>query len=311
MCRRLENENRALPCLLSVSRSMGWPPLRGAVLLLCMIAALANYAGARTTDPADQVCPRSAPGSVVPAPPDLWSQNGLLEVNFTFQTTVDEQGLTRYCYLTDTGLESPTLHVYPGDQLIIHFQNELPTPTASQMMNGMKMPVVPAADSQGTGGSDCPGSGVMTAETTNLHFHGTNVPPTCGQDEVIHTMIQPGDTFTYDVQIPQDEPPGLYWYHPHPLGFSEGQVQGGAAGALIVEGIQNVNTLIAGLPQRLLVVRDQLLPDSENDNANIPAWDISVNYVPIPFPIIPLQPFRHLPPSKNCGGCSTPPPIPF
>ena len=179
----------------------------------------------------------------------------MLTVNFTFQTTVDEQGLTRYCYITDTGLEAPTLHVNPGDQLIINFTNDLPAATPEQMargmkmpaMQGMKMPMVKAAASS-SNAADCPGSGIMTAATTNLHFHGTNVAPICGQDDVIHTMIQPGDTFTYDVQIPSDEPPGLYWYHPHPHGFSEGQVQGGAAGALIVEGIQNVNTSLAGLP---------------------------------------------------------------
>ncbi len=144
----------------------------------------------------------------------------------------------------------------------------------------------PAGSSSG-GASDCPGTGIMTAETTNLHFHGMYLHPFFGQDNVINTMIQPGDAFTYDVQIPTDEPPGLYWYHPHPHGFSEGQVQGGAAGALIVEGIQNVNTSLAGLPERLFVLRDQLLPNSESNDANIPAWDISVNYVPVPYPNYP------------------------
>jgi len=272
--------------------------LRAAFFVLCMLAMFAGHARAQGTDPADLVCPRSAPGSVISAPPDLYSQNGVLSVNFTFQTTVDEQGLTRYCYITDTGLEAPTLHVNPGDQLIINFKNELPAaspeqmahgmkmPAMQEMMQGMKMPMVQAAASS-SNAADCPGSGIMTAATTNLHFHGMNVSPTCGQDDVIHTMIQPGDTFSYDVQIPSDEPPGLYWYHPHPHGFSEGQVQGGAAGALIVEGIQNVNTSLAGLPQRLFVLRDQLLPDSESNASNIPAWDISLNYVPIPYPNYP------------------------
>jgi FtsP/CotA-like multicopper oxidase with cupredoxin domain len=268
--------------------------LRGAVLLLCAIGLLASHARAQATDPADLVCPRSAPGSVISAPPDLYSRNGVLTVNFTFQTTVDAQGLTRYCYITDTGLQAPTLHVNPGDQLIINFKNDLPPATPEQMARGMKMPEMPGmkmpmvkAAASSSNAADCPGSGIMTADTTNIHFHGMNVSPTCGQDDVIHTMIQPGDTFTYDVQIPSDEPPGLYWYHPHPHGFSEGQVQGGAAGALIVEGIQNVNTSLAGLPQRLFVLRDQVLPDSESNDSNIPAWDISVNYVPIPYPNYP------------------------
>ena len=50
----------------------------------------------------------------------------MLEVSLHFKTAVDQQGLMRYCYVTDDGLESPTLHVFPGDQLIIHFYNDLP-----------------------------------------------------------------------------------------------------------------------------------------------------------------------------------------
>jgi len=61
-----------------------------------VITMLAGYARAQSTDPADLICPRSAPGSVALIPPDLWSTNGVLQVTFTFQTTVDEQGLTRY-----------------------------------------------------------------------------------------------------------------------------------------------------------------------------------------------------------------------
>ena len=279
---------------LALALSSQWVLLRGAFVFLCLLAAFVNCVHAQGTDPADLICLRSAPGSVISPPLDLYSQNGVLTVNFTFQTTVDRQGLTRYCYITDTGFEAPTLHVYPGDELIINFTNDLPAATPEQLARGMKMPamhgmktaMVKAADSS-SNAADCPGSGIMTADTTNIHFHGMNVSPTCGEDDVIHTMIQPGDTFTYDVQIPTDEPPGLYWYHPHPHGFSEGQVQGGAAGALIVEGIQNVNTSLAGLPQRLFVLRDQLLPNSESNDSNIPAWDISVNYVPVPYPNYP------------------------
>jgi FtsP/CotA-like multicopper oxidase with cupredoxin domain len=240
------------------------------------LAKLAAHAVAGS-GAADQVCARFASGSPTSAPPELQSQNGVLEVTFKFLTTTDSQGLVRYCYVTDTGLESPTLRVNPGDQLIIHFQNDLPV--ASGNMAGMKM-ALSAKDT--TSRSAC--NGTMSATATNIHFHGTNVAPTCGQDEVIHTLIQPGQSFDYKVQIPQNEPPGLYWYHPHPHGFSEGQVQGGATGALIVEGLQNVDTALAGLPERTFVIRDQLLPASESNDANIPAWDLSINYVPATYP---------------------------
>jgi hypothetical protein len=59
-------------------------------------------------------------------------------------------------------------------------------------------------------------------------------------------------------------------------------VQGGATGALIVEGLQNVMPVLAGLPEHTFVIRDQLLPTSEANDSNIPAWDISINVrVPI------------------------------
>jgi FtsP/CotA-like multicopper oxidase with cupredoxin domain len=251
--------------------------------LLCLVLAFGVFAGsssAQTADPADQVCARFAPGSVVPMPPDLLSQNGVLEVTFKFETVTDTQGLTRSCYVTDGGLESPTLHVHPGDQLIIHFQNDLP-PAGPAPMAAMTMKH--GRDAASSTSNDCAG-GPMSQSTTNLHFHGMNVAPTCHQDDVVKTLIQPAGTFDYVVQIPADEPPGLYWYHPHPHGFSNNQVQGGAAGALIVEGIQTVNPAVAGLPQRLFVLRDQVLPQSGNHDPGTPSCDISLNYVPIFYP---------------------------
>ena len=79
---------------------------------------------------------------------------------------------------------------------------------------------------------------MMTAASVNMHYHGTNTPPMCHQDEVIKTLINAGETFTYDLHFPFDEPPGLYWYHPHIHGISEAAVQGGASGAIIVEGLR-------------------------------------------------------------------------
>jgi FtsP/CotA-like multicopper oxidase with cupredoxin domain len=274
-----------LPFLLSFSLSVAQAqpvhPGRGAISAQDLAKLVAPAVSG--SDAADQVCPRFAAGSATSAPPELESQNGVLEVTFKFLTVTDSQGLIRYCYMTDTGLQSPTLRVNPGDQLIIHFHNDLPA--AANNMAGMKM-TLSSDDTKGhdaaTSSSAC--NGAMSATATNMHFHGTNVTPICGQDEVVHTLIQPGQSFDYKLQIPQNEPPGLYWYHPHPHGISEFQVQGGATGALIVEGLQNVDTALAGLPERTFVIRDQMLPASEANDANIPAWDISINYVPVTYP---------------------------
>ena len=80
-------------------------PGRGAISAqdLAKLAAPA----ASGSDAADQVCARFASGSATTAPPELESQNGVLEVTFKFLTVTDAQGLVRYCYVTDTGLKRP------------------------------------------------------------------------------------------------------------------------------------------------------------------------------------------------------------
>jgi FtsP/CotA-like multicopper oxidase with cupredoxin domain len=235
------------------------------------------------TTTADQVCPRYTTGSTISDPPVLQSQNGVLEVTIGYYTVTDSQGIVRYCYVTNNGVEAPTLVVNPGDNLIIHFTNNMPAVAASSMSDNMASMKMTLSNNATTSTSPaCNGS--MGTNVTNVHFHGTNIAPVCGQDEVVRTLVQPGESFDYNVTIPTTEPPGLYWYHPHPHGLSEGQVQGGATGALIVQGLQNVFPSLANVPTRTLVIRDQLLPASESNDNNIPAWDLSLNYVPITYP---------------------------
>jgi len=256
-------------------------PGRGAVSAPDLTKLTApNAAGSSN---ADQVCARYATGSTISDPHVLQSQNGVLEVTIGFYTVTDSQGLIRYCYVTNDGVEAPTLVVNPGDNVIIHFHNNLPVTTTSRANHNMAS--VKMTLSSSAGASTNPGcNGAMGANVTNIHFHGTNVAPVCGQDEVVHTLIQPGESFDYNVTIPATEPPGLYWYHPHPHGISEGQAQGGATGALIVQGIQDVFPSLAGMPTRTLVIRDQTLPAAEANDATIPAWDVSLNYVPVTYP---------------------------
>ncbi len=112
---------------------------------------------------------------------------------------------------------------------------------------------------------------------------------------MITTVINSGDSFRYEVHFPADEPPGLYWYHPHIHGISEAAALGGASGAIIVEGIENVNPAVAGLPERTLIIRDNLVPGNPSPGGAVPSWDISLNYTPVPYPeftpvVIPMKP---------------------
>jgi FtsP/CotA-like multicopper oxidase with cupredoxin domain len=247
--------------------------LVGSALLLAL-APLG--APAQTNSNFGGPCPRLAPGSIVPAPPSLFSSNGQLTVNLSYNSMPDPNGNTRYCFTTPNGSESPTLHVNPGDTLTVIVKNNLPAPTSAASM------------APTTNASTVCGAATQNASSVNVHYHGTNTSPTCGSDEVIHTLINSGQTFTYNVVFPSNEPPGLYWYHPHVHGLAEVAVLGGASGAIVVEGIQNVQPAVAGLPERIFVIRDQLLPVGDPPESApggpVPGWDLSVNYVPILYP---------------------------
>ncbi len=107
----------------------------------------------------------------------------------------------------------------------------------------------------------------MTAASVNMHFHGANASPKCHSDEVIHTLINSGESFTYTIKIPADEPPGLYWYHPHVHTLAETALLGGASGIIEVMGIANLQPAVAGLPERILVMRDQTVPGTPQQRA--------------------------------------------
>ena len=243
---------------------------------VCWIAfwlvSVAHDSSSSRTSAANEKCLRPLAGSEVSNPPELKSQNGVLEVTlkFRYRQTYIGEGPVRYCYQTDSGEVAPTLRVRPGDRLIIHFVNEA---------SGAKYD--PSQRASLREKSDC-GDPKMEFFTTNLHFHGMRVPPVCHQDDVLHTFIQPGQTFDYDVPIPANQPPGLYWYHPHLHGITERQVQGGASGALIVEGIEKRHAFLAAMPQRVFVIRDQQLMHPVDSAA--PSWDLSINYVPVIYP---------------------------
>jgi FtsP/CotA-like multicopper oxidase with cupredoxin domain len=131
----------------------------------------------------------------------------------------------------------------------------------------------------------------MTITSLNVHYHGTNTTPQCHGDQVIHTVINSGETFNYSLNFPASEPPGLYWYHPHIHGIAEAAVQGGASGAIIVGGIANFQPAVAGLPERVLVVRDQPVAGAPAPGGMIPSWDVTLNYVPIPYVSSPTPGF--------------------
>jgi len=227
--------------------------------------------------PVANPCPRTTTaGGVVQNPPALFSQNGVLNVQFTYQATTDASGRGLWCLTTPNGLQEPTLYVNPGDTLNITVTNNTLASALGEIFNPPNC-----------GNTQVEETGDGVGSAMNIHYHGTNTSPACGSDNVVRTIINSGFTFQYSVLFPSSEPPGLYWYHPHIHGLAERDVQGGASGAIVVEGIQNVQPAVAGLRQRILVVRDmptlQGLPETSppvNSPVETPNLDLTLNYIP-------------------------------
>lgn len=112
------------------------------------------------------------------------------------------------------GVPGPTWRVRPGDTVKVSLKNQL-------------------------------------SEPTNLHVHGLHVSPSGNSDNVL-LSIDPGASFDYEYQLPDDHPPGVYWYHPHHHGNVAAQVFGGLYGTIIVE--DPVDIPVAR--ERVLVISD-------------------------------------------------------
>ncbi len=133
-------------------------------------------------------CNRFATGSYVQEPKQFSSALGLLDIRLLYKSGTNIDGSVYFCYLTQDGVQSPTLVVWPGDHLRLTLTNlvEVPPFTAANM----------ATLNENYG--------------TNLHFHGMTVSPAPGQDFAL-TLVPPGMSTTYELDIPADHPTGLFW----------------------------------------------------------------------------------------------------
>jgi len=171
------------------------------------------------------------PSGQFPNPPELRAKHHTL--SFTLHAGITKDGKDSFYF---DGLPiAPTMRISPGDQLKIAYINDLPGKPHEKCLIG------PCTD------------------MTNLHFHGLTVSPDAPQDDVLNMMVMPGHALHYNVQIPKDHPPGLYWYHTHPHGESYQQALDGMSGALVIEGIESYFPPLAGLPERVLVVRGRVI----------------------------------------------------
>ena len=154
------------------------------------------------------------------AVPDLNPDLRTLEINLDARVARVEisPGRTVEAWTYNGTIPGPLIRVRVGDRLIVHFTNHLPQPTT-------------------------------------VHWHGLRIPnPMDGVPDVSQPEVKPGDTFTYDVVVPDA---GLYWYHPHVM--SAAQVGFGLYGALLVD---DPADRFATVEEHVLVLSDIEITDA-------------------------------------------------
>jgi len=166
-------------------------------------------------------------------PEERRSVNGVLSTTLNVDYAYRDIGGYRLFLRSYEGTSpGPTLRVNPGDTLKIEITNNLP----------------PNRD-EAPANTDHP----HQFNTTNLHAHGTHVSPGGIADNVLRSM-EPGGTYSVEIDFPDDHTRGTYWYHPHQHGSADIQVASGMVGALIVEGDFADIPEIAAARERVLVL---------------------------------------------------------
>ena len=155
----------------------------------------------------------AASGQPFAEPPRMAAENGVLHFDLVASDRgIDVAGASVQGRAYDDGIVGPTLVVAPGDTIALTLDNQLDA-------------------------------------HTNIHFHGLHTSPQNNGDNIF-LSVDPGEQFAYSVKIPENHPPGTYWYHSHAHGISEPQVFGGLSGLIIVDG------LTARLPADLQGIKD-------------------------------------------------------
>ncbi|MGM9471275.1 multicopper oxidase family protein [Pseudarthrobacter sp. YS3] len=162
--------------------------------------------------------PATVSGVELATPPEAGSAGGQLQVRLEAAPgQIPLAGRQAAALAYNGSIPGPTLRLRAGDVLRIKLVNNLAAPT-------------------------------------NLHVHGLHVTPEGNGDNVLIT-VEPGATFDYEYRLPEDHPPGVYWYHPHHHGMVADQIFAGLFGAIIVEDPEPIGASI----ERVLVISDTSL----------------------------------------------------
>lgn len=148
----------------------------------------------------------------------------------------------------------PTFRLKPGDTMNVLLKNDLP----------------PEVDTPPHDHNTPHGFNI-----TNLHTHGLHVSPSGNSDNVL-LRVEPQTQFQYEIKVPEDHPPGTFWYHAHVHGSTALQVSSGMGGMLIIEGgLDTVPEIAAAKDQSLVfqqIAYDEQGEIENYDNFGPGAW---------------------------------------
>jgi FtsP/CotA-like multicopper oxidase with cupredoxin domain len=90
----------------------------------------------------------------------------------------------------------------------------------------------------------------------NFHSHGVITSPLGNSDNVVGVNLSPGQSFDTSIAIANENSSGLYWYHAHVHGFVNDAIANGLAGPLIIGDILATFPQLAGITERVMVLKD-------------------------------------------------------
>lgn len=127
---------------------------------------------------------------------NISSEPGIVEVELTASREVLSviPGVETEVFAYNKQFPGPLLEASEGDEVIVHFRNDLP-------------------------------------EETTVHWHGLHLP--FSMDGSPFHAVPSGETFTYRFRI-HPGTAGTYWYHPHPHHRTAYQVGMGLYGAIVI-----------------------------------------------------------------------------
>ena len=184
--------------------------------------------------------------SLVAGVPTSFSTPGFLTYAWTINDGLNSVNGSPSATTTGDSFPGPTLKVNRGDTLRITLLNDL-------------------TDLGNLGITSVVDGSTITEMPLNNHTHGLHISPRGSSDNVLLTMPA-GQGFVYEYNIPDSQPDGLYWIHPHNHQYSTQEVYRGLSSMLIVGSPDSSIAEIATLPERTMSLQYQYLTNAGTSN---------------------------------------------